>query len=80
MSPDPPTLGAFGLLTFFPFTYTFKISRLVPKIYYIYESRKLAFIRALFKRTINEIQTLIYFLNAIYNVIVPLQVTGYRNT
>ena len=28
----------------------------------------------------NEIQGLICFLNAIYNVIVPFQVTGYRNT
>ena len=28
----------------------------------------------------NEIQALICFLNAIYNVIVPFQVTGYRNT
>ena len=28
----------------------------------------------------NEIQALIFFLNAIYNVIVPLEVTGYHNT
>ena len=34
MPPDPPTLHLLRPSNFFPFAYTFKISRYIAKIYY----------------------------------------------